>query len=116
LRPLAKQYLSELIMSADRRRSHTRAGTNESFTGGSIRSLPPRPQALIGRHKAMQSVHDLMLRDRVRLVTITGPPGVGKTRLAIEAASRVAAEFDDGAAFIDLAPVRDPTLVLDSHR
>ena len=51
---------------------------------------------------------------RMKLVTIAGPPGVGKTRFAIELASTVAAEFDDGAAFVELAPVRDPGLVLDT--
>ncbi|HXG47735.1 MAG TPA: hypothetical protein VNO52_08925, partial [Methylomirabilota bacterium] len=46
------------------------------------------------------------------MLTITGPPGVGKTRFAIGVASAVIGEFDEGALFVDLAPVRDPALVL----
>ncbi|MDR7418952.1 MAG: LuxR C-terminal-related transcriptional regulator [Armatimonadota bacterium] len=100
-------------MSADRRRSRTQA-SSKSFAGGPEGSPAPRPHVLIGRHRDLERAHDLILRSHVRLVTITGPPGVGKTRFAIEVASRVAAEFDDGAVFVDLAPVRDPALVLDA--
>ncbi len=81
---------------------------------GSLHGLPPRPYSLIGRKKDLETSQDLILRGNVRLVTITGPPGVGKTRFAIELTSRVASEFDEGAAFVDLAPLRDPGLVLDA--
>lgn len=82
--------------------------------GGVARSLPARPHALIGRHRDLERAHDLLLRGQVRLVTVTGPPGVGKTRFAIEVASRVAPEFEDGVTFVDLAPISDPALVLDA--
>jgi predicted ATPase/DNA-binding CsgD family transcriptional regulator len=72
------------------------------------------PYTLVGRHDDLEEVVVLLLRGDVRLVTITGPPGVGKTRFASEVASRVAREFDDGAVFVDLAPLRDPALVLDA--
>lgn len=101
-------------MSAGQGRSHTRVGNDARVKQASLRALAPRPHALVGRHNDLEAAQDLILRGHVRLVTITGAPGVGKTRFAIEVASRVAAEFDDGAVLVDLAPLRDPTLVLDS--
>ena len=77
-------------------------------------ALPSPPHSLIGRERDLETCQILIRRGNVRLVTITGSPGVGKTRFAIELASTVAPEFDDGAIFVDLAHVRDPGLVLDA--
>ncbi|MDQ3657517.1 MAG: LuxR C-terminal-related transcriptional regulator [Chloroflexota bacterium] len=72
----------------------------------------PRPlTAFVGREDEIGAVGDLCLRDGVRLVTISGPGGIGKTRLAIEVAARVGDAFDDGAVFVSLAALRDPELV-----
>jgi predicted ATPase/DNA-binding CsgD family transcriptional regulator len=101
-------------MSSGKGRSHISAGSNVQAKGESLHGLPPRPYSLIGRQKDLETAQDLVLRGNVRLVTITGPPGVGKTQFAIALASRVASEFDDGAVFVHLAPVRDPALVLDA--
>src|ERR687890_86351 len=73
--------------------------------------LPQPPPPLVGREHEAASVRDLLLRDDVRLVTLTGPGGVGKTRLALRLAQDVATEFLDGAVFVSLAAVRDPDLV-----
>ncbi len=101
-------------MSAGKRSGNASAGSTAHVKGILPHGLPQRPHSLVGRDKDLEMAVGLILRGSVRLVTITGPPGVGKTRFAIELASTVAPEFDDGAVFVDLAPVRDPGLVLDA--
>ena len=75
-------------------------------------TLPRPPTPIVGRLKETASVTALLLDPEVQLLTLTGPGGVGKTRLALEVAARVADTLQDGALFVDLAPVRDPELVL----
>jgi predicted ATPase len=67
--------------------------------------------ALIGREEELQEVGAELRRAGARLVTLTGPGGAGKTRLARAAARELLYEFEDGAFFVDLSAVRDPTLV-----
>lgn len=76
------------------------------------RRLPPGPLTpLIGRDRELAQVEDLLWHPEVRLVTLTGPGGVGKTRLAVEVAQNFAHEAQ-GIVFVPLASVRSPGLVL----
>jgi len=76
---------------------------------------PPLPTSLtplLGREQETTSLRQLLRRPEVRLVTITGPGGVGKTSLALQVAHELQDTFADGVFFISLAPISDPTLIV----
>jgi predicted ATPase len=74
-------------------------------------NLPVQPTALVGRARELADVASY-LRDGARLVTLTGPGGSGKTRLALQVAAELVDEFPDGVWFVPLAAVADPDLVV----
>ena len=74
-------------------------------------ALPTPPTPLIGREDEVAEVSGLIAREDVRLLTFTGPGGVGKTRLALEVAELSRDAFADGAVFVSLAPLRDAAVV-----
>ena len=103
---LDEEARSALLASVPKRTSEARAAP----------AMAPEPELpvprtpLLGRERELEEI-EVFLRE-TRLLTLTGTGGVGKTRLALEAARRVAPLFPDSAAFIALAPLSDPTLVI----
>lgn len=76
-----------------------------------LNHLPTPINPLLGRERALADLSALITRPDVRLVTLIGPPGVGKTRLAIQAAHDLHDQFADGASFVALAPVAQSELI-----
>ncbi len=74
--------------------------------------LPRPPKPLFGREQGVAAISALMSREGVRLVTLTGTGGIGKTRLAIEIATGLTETMRIDAVFVDLAPLSDPALVM----
>jgi predicted ATPase len=75
------------------------------------RPLPVAPTRLVGREGELEAVRDLIKREDVRLLTLSGVGGIGKTRLALAAATVLGGSFADGVGFADLSSVRSPELV-----
>ena len=84
-------------------------GPAAAAEGGSLHGFPAVLTSFIGRDGPVREVAGLL--EEYRLVTVTGPGGSGKTRLADQVARRVAGRFADGAWLAELAPVRDPAQV-----
>ncbi len=75
-------------------------------------NLPTQVTGFIGRERELTTARERLLRPDVRLLTLTGPGGTGKTRLALQLAADVLDDFPDGACFVPLASLSDPALVL----
>jgi predicted ATPase len=75
-------------------------------------NLPPQRTPLIGRAAEIEEVKARLLASHVRLLTLTGPGGTGKTRLAIQVAADLVPYFVGGVVFVDMAPITEPDLVV----
>jgi len=75
-------------------------------------NLPVQPTPLVGRERELDDVIGLVRRTDIRIVTLTGPGGAGKTRLALQAGAELAEEFAEGVFFVALAPIDDSALVV----
>jgi class 3 adenylate cyclase len=79
--------------------------------GAHLLSIPAQLSSFVGRQGELAEARKLLERSEVRLLTLTGPGGTGKTRLAVQAAAELVGAFSDGVVFVELAPVTDPGLV-----
>jgi predicted ATPase/DNA-binding XRE family transcriptional regulator/Tfp pilus assembly protein PilF len=121
LRPsaqIAERLADHLNLAADDRVGFLATARTTDLplpTSLSQRSVLPVPTTpLIGRGPIVTATCAMLQRADVRLVTLLGPPGVGKTRLALQVAHELQPTLRDGAVFVSLAPIRDPDLVLAS--
>jgi predicted ATPase/transcriptional regulator with XRE-family HTH domain len=97
---------------ADDRRADRRAGERRQPGSAAGRAAVAGPiTELVGRDAEVEDVLRILTGSDCRLLTLTGPGGVGKTRLAVEVARRVTGSFEDGVVFVPLAPVTDPESV-----
>ena len=74
-------------------------------------NLPVQRTGFVGREKEVAAAKELLLRQDVRLLTVTGPGGIGKTRLALQVVSGLSERFPGGIHFVPLSPLNDPSLV-----
>ncbi len=75
-------------------------------------NLPAPVTSLVGRQREIADIRVALCDPDIRLLTLTGPPGVGKTRLALRAAEELAEDFSDGVRFVPLADIRGDDLFL----
>jgi predicted ATPase/class 3 adenylate cyclase len=76
-----------------------------------INNLPAQPTPLVGRERELREVCPLFREEELRLLTLTGPGGIGKTRLGLQLGAELLDEFEDGVFFVALATITDPALV-----
>ena len=91
---------------------HVPSNRTSGAADGRRSEVPTTLTPLIGRAEDIRSIQELFSRREVRLLTLTGPPGIGKTRLALEVAHEAIDRFRDGVFFVGLASTLDPDLVL----
>jgi predicted ATPase/DNA-binding CsgD family transcriptional regulator len=106
-----ESHVSSLLrkLALSDRRSLARVAASRPTPGGPLRLLPAPPTTFIGRRAECRALLDAVAAHR--MVTATGPGGVGKTRLVLRVAQEAATRYADGAVFVDLVHVRDPSMV-----
>ncbi|MDX1414936.1 MAG: BTAD domain-containing putative transcriptional regulator [Candidatus Promineifilaceae bacterium] len=108
-RAVVSGHLSAVTQRAmkDRQNDQTKQDT-----GPVSLNLPRFPTRFIGRRPEVKQIVDLMAQDQTHLLTLLGPGGSGKTRLAVEAAEELSGQFPDGVYFVPLAPLQDSTSII----
>ncbi len=112
---LTDREREELEAAVERRRGPSadfRVSPNTRGTAAAARhNVPPQSTSFIGREEEIEVVRGILLRPEVRLVTLTGMGGIGKSRLAVRAVQTLLGTFPDGVWFVDLSPIAEPGLV-----
>lgn len=88
------------------------ASSTSTLLGAAQHNVPEPPTTFVGRESQVAEVRQLLLRAGTRIVTLTGPGGIGKTRLSVEVVRAVLGEFPAGVLQVSLASVSDPSLVI----
>jgi predicted ATPase len=104
--------LAEGFEATDARRLGPLVEVPAEVASTEVIGLPSPVTRMLGREVELDTAIRMLVIEGARLVTITGPGGIGKSRLAIAAARAVEASFPGGTAFVDLAPVEDPGMVI----
>jgi predicted ATPase/DNA-binding XRE family transcriptional regulator len=105
---LDESQVSELRVAARSVEGSTDESRETFEPGAPKRSLPLQPTSFIGRQRELRELPLVLNRGSTRLLTLTGPGGVGKTRLALQVAEYVLDHFPDGVVFVSLASLADP--------
>jgi len=87
-------------------------GGGVGMSGRARTNLPVQPTGLIGRESDVAAVKEMIRQDSIRLITLTGPGGSGKTSLAIRAGKELLEDFADGVWLVELAHLSDPSLII----
>jgi len=113
-RPATLDLLAEALGVAPEARATLEVARRGGRGGVAVarrHNLPAQLTSFVGREREVAAVRERLLDSGVRLLTLTGPGGVGKTRLALRAAAGLLERFGDGVCFVSLAPLADPALV-----
>jgi predicted ATPase/DNA-binding SARP family transcriptional activator len=100
----ATQVLFQQISSGDR--------LSDAIPLQPKHNLPAQPTSFIGREKELAQIGEMMVDPHCRLITLIGPGGIGKTRLALQAADAFLHSFEDGTYFVPLGPIPSPDAIL----
>ncbi len=111
LRQLVEDDLA-VLLSERFEVSELKVGSSTSEVEAVLSNLPAEVTSFIGREAELKTVKELLARPQVRLLTLTGPGGTGKTRLSLQVAAQVLDKYKDGVLFISLAEAREPAMVV----